>query len=110
MSQFAKLAPHEHEILCCAAEESGEIVQIIMKAMRHGIDSKHPLIQYAELNRVEIAKEIGQLIAVSEMMVQLGVISQTEINFGRNRKWERIGQYLHHIAIDSNNYKATAIP
>ena len=97
MPQFANLAPHEHEILCCAAEEAAEIAQIIMKAMRHGIDSKHPFIQYAELNRVEIAKEIGQLIAVSEMMVQLGVINQSEITFGKNRKWEKIGQFLHHI-------------
>lgn len=109
MAQFANLAPHEHEILCCAAEEAGEIVQIVMKAMRHGIDSKHPQ-PYSELNRVEIAKEIGQLIAISEMMVQLGVVSQSEITFGKNRKWEKIGQYLHHIVIDPIDSKATAIP
>ena len=109
MTQFANLAPYEHEILCCAAEEAAEIAQIVMMAMRHGIDSKHPQ-PYSELNRVEIAKEIGQLIAVADMMVQLGVLKQSEINFYRNRKWDKIGQYLHHIAIDSTNQKATALP
>lgn len=108
-THFAKLAPYEHEILSCCAEEAGEIVQIVMKAMRHGIDSKHP-DPHSEPNRVEIAKEIGQLLAVADMMVQLGVISQTEVNFAKNRKWDRIGQYLHHIVVDSNNQKATAIP
>ena len=81
-----------------------------MKAMRHGSDSKHPLIQFAELNRVEIAKEIGQLLAVSDMMVQLGVLNQSEINFYKNRKWDKIGQYLHHIDIDANNQVATVKP
>lgn len=109
MTQFANLAPHEHEILCCAAEEAAEIAQIIMKAMRHGVDSKHPS-PFSEPNRIEIAKEIGQLIAVSEMLVQLGIVSQNEITFGKNRKWDKIGQYLHHVAIDSTNQKATALP
>jgi len=108
--QFAKLTPSEHEILCCCAEEAGEIVQIVMKAMRHGLDSKHPFLQYAELNRVEIAKEIGQLFAVADMMVQLGVINVSEINFAKNRKWDKIGQFLHHISIDPNDQRATAIP
>lgn len=96
---FAKLTPVEHEMLACAFEESGEIVQIIGKAMRHGIDSHHPS-PGSEPNRIEIAREIGQLIAVMQMMCDVGVIRMKDVEAGRLEKFAKIGKYLHHVRID----------
>lgn len=96
---FAALTPVEHEMLACASEESGEIVMIVGKAMRHGIDSCHPA-PGSEPNRKEIAREIGQLVAVMQIMCDVGVIRMKDVEAGRLEKFAKIGKYLHHVRID----------
>lgn len=99
MKHFADLTPVEHEMISCAAEEAAEIAMIVCKSLRHGIDSCHP-DPGSKPNRFEIAREIGQLIAVMQIMCDVGVIHPNDVEFGRLEKFAKIGKYLHHVRID----------
>lgn len=96
---FAALTAVEHEMISCASEEAAEIGMIIGKALRHGIDSCHPE-PGSKPNRFEIAREIGQLIAVMQIMCDVGVVHMNDVEAGRLEKWDKIGKYLHHVRID----------
>lgn len=99
VKHFAQLTPVEHEMISCASEEAAEIGMIIGKALRHGIDSCHPATG-SKPNRFEIAREIGQLIAVMQIMCDVGVIHMLDVEAGRLEKFAKIGKYLHHVRID----------
>lgn len=101
---FARLAPHELEILACLAEECGEVCQAIGKVIRHGLASRHP--RKANDNRTELGVEVGQVHAISQMAVELGVLRERDVMRGRAGKWLTIAPYLHHIVVDDREQRA----
>ena len=101
---FARLAPHELEILACLAEECGEVCQAIGKVIRHGLTSRHP--KKTNDNRTELGIEVGQVDAICQMAVHLGVLRERDVMRGRASKWSTISPYLHHIRVDDKKQKA----
>lgn len=91
---FNKLSPAEAERLAILAEECGEIVQIIMKAMRHGLDFHHP--DTGETNRAAIARELGDLDAICARMVAANDINPLQIKVASQRKDQKLAQWTHH--------------
>lgn len=100
MSQhFNKLTPGEAERLAMLAEEAGEIVQAVTKVLRHGYDSFHP----NELestdpsdNRMDLAREVGDLWGIVEEMCELGDIDADLVDEACDGKWQRARRYAHH--------------
>lgn len=101
---FARLAPHELEILACLFEECGEVCQAASKVIRHGLRSRHP--NKTNDNRAELGIEVGQVEAIAEMAVQLGVLRERDVMRGKTSKWFTIMPYLHHIVIDEDVHRA----
>lgn len=99
------LSPATLEALALISEECAEVGQAIGKALRHGLMSCHP--SGGETNRAAISRELGQVQAVVEIAVQLGIISRAEVNAGANGKWRNVGKYLHHIKIEPSINRAT---
>lgn len=95
---FANLAPHELEIIACLIEECGEACQAAGKVLRHGLDEYHPARSIS--NRTQLAVELGQISALVEMAIRLGVLRKEDSDRGRRGKWGTIAPYLHHIVVD----------
>lgn len=96
--QFNNLTPKEHEALTILFEECSEVIQIIGKINRHGLESYHP--KSGDSNRVELIKEIGDVFAAVELVVREGIVIQHQIDAARQDKISRYRQhpeYLHHI-------------
>lgn len=90
---FNGLSPAEAERLAVLAEECGEIVQIVMKAMRHGLDFHHP--ETGETNRAAIARELGDLDAICGRMVLAHDIDAPTIKAASSAKAEKLKRWTH---------------
>lgn len=102
------LSPAQLEALALLSEECGEVVAIIGKALRHGLDSCHP--DGGESNRDAISREAGQVIAAIYIAIGAGALNVVELDNGIRDKWQKVGQYLHHIEIDADNRSARSKP
>lgn len=91
---FNRLTPAEAERLAILAEECGEIVQIVSKALRHGLDFHHP--DTGETNRAAIMREIGDLNAICARMVKAGDIQPAPILAASNSKDAKLPRWTHH--------------
>ena len=91
---FNNLTPAEAERLAILAEEAGEIVQIVMKALRHGLDFKHP--EPGETNRSGIERELGDLNAICARMVEARDIHPALIKDYSDRKAGKLKRWTHH--------------
>lgn len=93
--QFNNLTSAQAERLFCLLEELGEAQQAIGKILRHGYESYHPKFPETA-NRDNLEKEIGDIGAVLEMLVENDDLSLDKIEEYENEKAEAIKQYLHH--------------
>lgn len=91
---FNGLTPAEAERLAILAEEAGEIVQVVMKALRHGLDYRHP--DTGESNRAAIARELGDLEAIQALMIEAHDLNPFDIDAARARKKRKLGRWTHH--------------
>jgi NTP pyrophosphatase (non-canonical NTP hydrolase) len=99
---FNKLSPEELERLAILSEELGEAQQVIGKILRHGYESRNPIID-SDTNRKMLEKELGDvLFAIRFLGFAKDIIIKDIVNFA-NHKQEKINQWLHHNTIGKNN-------
>lgn len=92
---FNGLTPAEAERLAMLAEEASEIVQIAMKVLRHGYASHHPEDPQRTPNVVLLRREMTDLRAVWEMMLDASdnaPLMPSEIVYAKAKKM----RYAHH--------------
>lgn len=93
---FNRLTPAAAEALALLAEECGEVIQMIGKSLRHGLDSCHP--DGGESNRVMLGQEIGDVLAAVEILIAGDVVAREEVEQAVERKLLRVHRYLHHAS------------
>lgn len=91
---FNQLTPAQLERLAILAEECGEVVHIIGKIMRHGLDSCHPSTMLS--NREALTKEMGDVRYAMIALCKAGDIVKDDVHMYADAKTEKIQQYLHH--------------
>lgn len=96
-AHFNRLSPATAEMLALIAEEAGEIVQAVAKALRHGLDSVHPETDLD--NTTALENEIGDLLAAVQIATSANVLTVHQIELAKRRKLERVGRYLHHAKV-----------
>lgn len=87
----------EEHLLSCLAEEAGEIVQAVGKALRFGLDDGYPGTD--RTNEGDIQIELLQLIAVMEMLEDEGFITQRDLVKSRGvkiAKKAKVIEYMKH--------------
>lgn len=94
MKHFNDLTPAEAERLALLLEEMGEAQQIIGKILRHGYESTHP--DGGPTNRALLSKEMGDVEAALNMMIEADDLNGTDIARHRTDKRRNVRKYLHH--------------
>lgn len=98
MKKFSnKLTSKQLEALALLAEECGEVVAIVGKILRHGIDSHHPTTGID--NREYLENELGDVQAAIQIVIDEKIVTFQAVDDMRIDKLERVQKYLHHIKV-----------
>ena len=76
------------EIMSIAQEECAEVTQAISKIFRFGFNSTHPYTK--KTNKQSLEEEVGDLLAMVDIMVEKCIISDNSINIARKNKREKL--------------------
>ena len=79
------------EIFCIAQEECAEVSQAISKIFRFGIDNQKP--GHGLTNKQHLEEEVGDLLAMIDIMVEKCIISDNSINIARKAKREKLRKW-----------------
>ena len=79
------------EVFCIAQEECAEVTQAISKIFRFGFDSVHPVT--LKSNQESLEEEVGDLLAMVDIMVEKCIISDTKLNEARQAKREKLKKW-----------------
>lgn len=79
------------EIFCITQEECAEVTQSISKIFRFGFDSVHPITN--KTNQQSLEEEVGDLLAMIDIMVEKCVVSDEQINIARKAKREKLKKW-----------------
>ena len=96
MKNFNKLTLGEAERLALLAEEMGEALQIVGKILRHGYESRNPLIEDAENNRSLLEKELGDVFCAMILMSDAHDINKEKLNDRARDKTGKVQKWMHH--------------
>lgn len=96
MEHFNKLTPAEAERLAILAEECSEVIKTIMKIKRHGYNSFDPSGKEHGTNRDQLERELGDVLAACDRMVDATDIDNARVNHYWEQKTKRENLYLHH--------------
>jgi NTP pyrophosphatase (non-canonical NTP hydrolase) len=81
----------EHEIMSIFQEESAEVIQAISKIFRFGYDSKHP--DSNQTNREHLAEEVGDLIAMVQLLIENEIVDWRDVEIAKDRKFEKLKKW-----------------
>ena len=79
------------EVLCITQEECAEVSQSISKIFRFGFSSYHPATK--RNNKEHLEEEIGDLLAMVEILVEKCIISDSAVNQARLNKREKLKKW-----------------
>jgi NTP pyrophosphatase (non-canonical NTP hydrolase) len=87
------------EILDITAEECAEVIVAISKISRFGIDKFKPMTIKPLTNRQHLEEEIGDLLAMVDLLEEFSIVDMKSVNTARIAKIEKLKQW-------SNIFKA----
>ena len=79
------------EILDILQEECAEVIQNISKCRRFGLDNEY--LKGSGTQREQLTKEIGDVLAMVELLKEHGVITQTELDLAKRNKFAKLHQW-----------------
>jgi NTP pyrophosphatase (non-canonical NTP hydrolase) len=80
------------ESLLITQEECAEVIQSISKVFRFGFASRWPN-QESQSNREKMEEEIGDLLAMLDILVEKCIISDSNINQARINKKDKLKRW-----------------
>ncbi|MCK5709783.1 MAG: hypothetical protein KAI07_04525 [Deltaproteobacteria bacterium] len=80
--------PHVELNLEVLAEEAAEVIQMKSKCMRFGLQDQHKSRE--ETNCVALALELGDLLAMVDILIANKAIKQEHVQQGYSRKMEKL--------------------
>lgn len=99
-----------NEPLHILQEEAAEVIQAISKIYRFGWHSSNPFINPDKTNKMHLVEEIGDILAVIDIVQQVYDLDEWAILDAKNRKFEKLEKWSTIDILNmSNNQKATDI-
>lgn len=84
--------PHERELLEILIEECAEVQQRATKMLRFGVQEVQPSQPLTNAQR--LAREYGDVIEVSERLMQIGLVPEEDVIIGRANKRRQLAKYM----------------
>ena len=91
-----KLTPAEAERLAILAEECGEVIQMVGKILRHGLDNFNPFYERRVTNRELLSQEVGDVYAIVRVMMRTGDLDEVKVFHSDQSKIDRMWPWLNH--------------
>ena len=88
------LSNTELELLGILQEECAEVIQIISKIRRFGLQSFNPYIEDARTNEVLLMQELGDVLAIITMLQDYGIANGEMIEEARLAKMRKVVKYM----------------
>jgi NTP pyrophosphatase (non-canonical NTP hydrolase) len=79
------------EIMSILQEECSEVIQAVSKINRFGIDNYKP--GKPKTNREHLEEELGDLLAMIELLESGGVVSRVKLEVAKNAKFEKLKKW-----------------
>ena len=83
------MTQREREILLILQEESAEVIQAVSKVFRFGYDS----VWNGQSNKEHLEEEIGDYLAMVQIMVDIGMIDTFAIDTAKRNKIEKLKKW-----------------
>jgi hypothetical protein len=85
MNEVAK----DKETMLILQEECAEVTQAISKVFRFGSSAVHE----GKTNKERLEEEVGDLLCMIDIMVERGIIGDTQVNYARIAKREKLQKW-----------------
>jgi NTP pyrophosphatase (non-canonical NTP hydrolase) len=82
---------NQTEILDIMQEECGEVVQVISKCRRFGLDNKYT--EDSATNRSRLTEEVGDLMCMIQLMQEAGIVDIAEVMFAAGKKRVKLREW-----------------
>jgi NTP pyrophosphatase (non-canonical NTP hydrolase) len=82
---------NQTEILDILQEECGEVLQMISKCRRFGLDNSYG--DGKETNRVRLTEEIGDLMCMIQLVQESGIVDLAEVMFAAGKKRVKLKEW-----------------
>lgn len=79
------------EVMDITQEECAEVIQAISKISRFGIDNLKP--GKPKTNREHLEEELGDLLAMIDILLEHNVVSQDSLESAKHAKKEKLKQW-----------------
>ena len=81
----------EKEVMDILQEECAEVIQAVSKINRFGADNIKP--GKPKTNREHLEEELGDLLAMNDIMMELSVISLDKLEIAKKAKIEKLKKW-----------------
>ena len=79
------------QILDILQEECAEVIQNISKCRRFGLHNEY--LNGSGTQQEQLAKEIGDVLAMVELLKEHGVVTQAELDLAKRNKFVKLHQW-----------------
>jgi NTP pyrophosphatase (non-canonical NTP hydrolase) len=83
--------PKIKEVMDITQEECAEVIQAISKISRFGIDNLKP--GKPKTNREHLEEELGDMLAMVDIMLEKGVVTLNNLNIAKAAKIEKLKKW-----------------
>lgn len=83
--------PKLKEVMDILQEEAAEVIQAVSKISRFGIDNFKP--GKPKTNREHLEEELGDTLAMIDILVELGAVSPASMEIAKKAKIEKLKQW-----------------
>jgi hypothetical protein len=91
-----QISDTELELLGILQEECAEVIQIISKIRRFGLQSYNPYIEGANTNEVLLMQELGDVLAIVGLLQDSGLLQQGALDEARLAKLHKVVKFMKH--------------
>ena len=81
----------ETEILNILQEECAQLIQMVSKCRRFGIDQQH--LKADKPNRVKLTEEIGDVLAMINLCIRYNIVDQTDVIVAQENKFKKLKEW-----------------
>jgi NTP pyrophosphatase (non-canonical NTP hydrolase) len=79
------------EVMNILSEECAEVIQAVSKINRFGIDNYKP--GKSKTNRQHLEEELGDLLAMVDILIELGVVNESSLQQAEVAKIEKLKKW-----------------